>query len=182
MYGIVNSAVQDLVLERHGDSVWAEVAQACDLDEDNFFQNHQGYPDELTYRLVGEVCARTATAPGEFLEALGEYWVRVTGKRHYGQLVALTGRSLPEVLAGINGLHGRVALTFPNYQPPRLWCSHVTADRLLLHYESTREGLWPFVVGAVKALAEMTREKAEARLLEQPTPGSAVFEVTWRPA
>ena len=182
MYGIVNSAVQDLVVQRYGEAIWAEIAQACGLDEEDIFLSHQGYPDELTYRLVAEISSRTGSPVAEFLERLGEFWVTVTGKRHYGELLAACGRTLPEVLAGINTLHGRVALTFPGFNPPRLWCSDVTADRLLLHYESTREGLWPFVVGAVRALAELTRESADARLLLQPTSGSAVFEVTWKAA
>lgn len=182
MYGIVNSAVQDLVIQQYGRAIWAEIAHACGLDEENIFLSHQGYPDQLTYRLVEEVCTRVDCPAGKFLEGLGEFWVTVTGKRHYGELLAACGRTLPEVLAGINALHGRVALTFPGFNPPRLSCTEVTADRLLLHYESTREGLWPFVIGAVRALAELTRESAQARLLHQPTPGSAVFEVTWRAA
>lgn len=52
MYGMVNKAVEEMVCRNHGEAVWEEVKRKAGVDVDVFMTN-DGYPDDVTYRLVG---------------------------------------------------------------------------------------------------------------------------------
>ena len=64
-----------------------------------------------------------------------------------------TGQDLVSFLENVNGLHDRITSTFIGYVPPHFEVE-AESGNVLLRYESTREGLTPFVIGIVKGLAE----------------------------
>ena len=52
MYGMVNKAVQDLVVSNFGDEKWQAIKAKAGVEDDVFLSN-EGYPDKVTYDLVG---------------------------------------------------------------------------------------------------------------------------------
>ncbi len=52
MYGMVNKAVQDLVVTQFGQEKWNEIKRKADIDVEAFVAMST-YPDEVTYKLVG---------------------------------------------------------------------------------------------------------------------------------
>ena len=154
MYGLVNKAIEDLICNRFGDEAWERIKRRAGLEMDSFI-SMEGYPDELTYELVGAASEELGIPGEELLEAFGEYWTLYTAREGYGRLLEMGGASLKEFLLNLHNLHSHVALSFPNLKPPSFWCTDVTEHSIRLHYQSHRPGLAPMVIGLVKGLGKM---------------------------
>ncbi len=151
MYGLVNKAVVDLVTSKFGQETWNQIKKKADVDLD-VFVSMDGYPDDITYRLVGAASEVLKITPAQVLEAFGEYWVLYTAAEGYGPLLDAAGSNLREFLMNLDALHARVALTMSNLKPPRFRVVDVDKGTMLLEYYSTREGLAPMVVGLLRGL------------------------------
>ena len=154
MYGMVNKAVQGLVCEQFGEEAWERIKARAGVDVEVFISN-EGYPDELTYRLVAAASEELQLPAEAVLHAFGEYWVLDTAQRGYGELMKAGGRNLVDFLVNLPSFHSRVSLLFPNLIPPRFEYSHRGDDRITVHYFSHRPGLAPFVVGLLRGLGKM---------------------------
>jgi len=151
MYGLVNKAVVDLVCSKFGQDTWNKIKQKADVDID-VFVSMDGYPDEITYRLVGAASDILGITPEQVLEAFGEHWVLYTAAEGYGPLLSASGKSLREFLMNLDALHARVALTMPDLRPPRFRLVDTGPHTMTLEYHSTRQGLAPMVVGLLRGL------------------------------
>ena len=160
MYGLVNKAIEDLVCSRFGEECFETIKAKAGVDIDVFMCMEQ-YPDAITYQLVAAASEVLGVAGEDILRSFGEYWVLYTAQAGYGDLLKMAGRTLPEVLANLDNLHTRVALTFPHLQPPSFWCTDVQPGSLRLHYRSVREGLAPLVMGLVKGLGDKLQTSVE---------------------
>jgi hypothetical protein len=54
MYGIVNKAIEDLVISNFGEEKWEAVKTRSGVDID-FFISNEPYDDDITYKLAGAV-------------------------------------------------------------------------------------------------------------------------------
>lgn len=190
MYGLVNKAIQDLVLSEHGAEVWGEIVRTADvgenlrkaLSEDVGFVRMDSYPDGVTFGLVKTASEVLGVPASDLLEAFGRYWIRYTAREGYGELLELSGGSLHEFLSNLDNLHTRVGLSLPDLQPPSFECREVGPGRFELYYRSSRDGLAPMVVGLVKGLAERFSVEVEVRQTGQGTgPGEAdIFAIEVR--
>ena len=141
------------------------------------------YPDSLTYDLLDEAVTRTGVPSEELLRRLGHVWVRFTVKRGYGDLLDLSGDTLPEVLARLDALHAELASVYPELRPPRFESELVRDGLVELAYFSEREGLAPFVVGLVEGLGR--RFGIEVLVQHQPKEAKSKpdrFSIHWEPA
>lgn len=164
MYGLINKALRDMILERFGEDEWQAVFEASGVPEDSFL-TMRAYDDEVTYRLAG-AASQVLEAPLEAcLEMFGEYWVLETATKTYPTLMDASGTTMLEFLGNLNALHDRITGTFLNYVPPEFRIESLGGDRHVIHYISQREGLSPFVVGLLQGLAK--RFGAELEILEQ---------------
>lgn len=154
MYGLVNKAVQDLVVTQYGEDRWDAIKRKAGVDVESFV-SMSPYPDEITYKLVGAATEVLGLPAAQILEAFGEYWTLYSAKQGYGELLKMSGNTLVEFLGNLDNLHARVGLSFPELKPPSFRCSDVNGGSLLLHYYSERKGLTPFVVGLLKGLGKM---------------------------
>ena len=152
MYGLVNKAVVDLVVSKFGQDTWNAIKKKAEVDVD-VFVSMDGYPDDLTYRLVGAASEVLKIPPEAVLEAFGEHWVLYTAAEGYGPMLDASGNTLREFLENLDALHARVALTMPALKPPRFRLVPVDNTTMLLEYHSTRQGLAPMVVGLLKGLS-----------------------------
>lgn len=153
MYGMVNKAVEEMVCTKHGETVWEQIKARAGVDVEVFIST-EGYPDDITYRLVQAASQITGTPAEEILQAFGEHWILQTARDGYGELLDAGGKNLPDFLINLPNFHARVSMVFPRLQPPRFKVAAITQNSLQLHYMTERLGLTPFVVGLLKGLGK----------------------------
>jgi hypothetical protein len=164
MYGMVNKAVQDMVVGRFGPDTWDRIAEAAGFDEGSFVAMQQ-YPDQVTYDLVGAASRELNIPSGQLLEAFGEYWVLYTSREGYGDLLKMTGPTLRDCLKNLDMLHARVGLSFPQLQPPSFRCVDLNERNMEVRYYSHRAGLAPLVTGLLKGLAKSYETPVDVSLV-----------------
>jgi hypothetical protein len=180
MYGLVNQAIEQMVLSQHSATVWQTIKQKAGIDVP-FFVNMHSYPDHVTYDLVkagGEVLN---LAPEQILEAFGEYWVLFTAEKGYGDMLAMAGDTLPIFLQNLDMLHNVVGNIMPNLATPMFSCTDIGPTSLVLHYHSHRLGLAPMVIGLVKGLGKRFATPCQVNQLTSKEKGSNndSFLVNW---
>ena len=183
MYGLVNRAVEDLVVSNFGEEKWEAIKAKAGIDIDAFISN-QGYPDEVTYQLVGAAVEVLGMSADQVLIAFGEHWVLKTAAENYGPMMKSGGRTLSEFLVNLPNFHTRVAMIYPNLKPPHFKCSDITPTSLKLHYFTHRPGLTMFVVGLVQGLGKLYNTSMTCAVAERKDAGADhdVFDVTWATA
>ncbi|MFT5411766.1 MAG: hypothetical protein ACI9NC_004502 [Verrucomicrobiales bacterium] len=183
MYGLVNKAIEEFVCSQGGEETWYNIKDKAGVTEVAFVSN-EGYPDSLTYDLVGAASEVLEKDAGEILILFGEYWILETAQNNYGELIRAGGESLPEFLQNLPNFHARVSLLFPNLKPPSFKISQIKEKSLLLHYSSHREGLENFVVGIIQGLGKMFRTPATCTLVTTDAitegAGDREFVVDWK--
>lgn len=154
MYGLVNQALEDFVIQGYGTSAWDRIRQGAGINHEMFIAM-DGYPDETTYRLVGAATDVLGLGATQVLEAFGEHWVLYTAQSGYGEMLAMFGSDLRSFLNNLDNLHSHVGMSFPALRPPSFTVEEIGGNAgLLLHYRSERVGLAPMVVGLLKGLGK----------------------------
>ena len=180
MYGLVNKAIEGLVIKNHGEDTWEKIKAAANVDCDLFVSN-ESYDDAVTYNLVTAASEVLAAPADQILEAFGQYWITDVASESYGYMMNAAGTTLSEFMQSLPNFHTRVAMIFPNLRPPRFEIADLEAHGLKLHYHSHRPGLQPFVVGLMKGLGQRYGNDVAVELLESVTtdPVHDIFQVTW---
>ena len=180
MYGIVNKAIEELVLFHFGEEKWESIKKRTDLELD-FFISNQPYDDAITYQLAKAVSEEMNLPIADVFTAFGEWWILKTGKEKYGGLMQSGGSSLKEFLINLPAFHNRVMLIYPKLTPPEFKISHIEENSIQVHYFSKREGLQEFVRGLLQGLGKMYQVNAVIELLESREEGNSheVFKVSW---
>lgn len=183
MYGLVNQAIEELVTSRFGAPAWQRIKARAGVTED-LFLSMTAYPDAVTYQLVAAASAELDVPAPQLLEAFGEYWTLYTGQRGYGELFQRGGRTFGEFMHHLHDLHTHVAVGFPALTPPSFWCTDEAPGRLQLHYQSTRPGLAPMVIGLVKGLGAMFQTTVTVAHVARRDDGADhdIFDVTYTTA
>jgi hypothetical protein len=154
MYGLVNRAVEELVCTQFGEDTWEKIKQEAGIDVDVFI-SMEPYSDETTYQLVA-AASKILQIPAEMvLITFGEYWTLYTAKEGYGELLKMSGKTLPEFLMNLDNMHARVGLLYPALKPPSFQCTEQTEQGMLLHYRSHRQGMAALVIGLLQGLSKM---------------------------
>lgn len=180
MYGIVNRAVEELIIERFGLDKWEEIKLKAGFNSEGFM-TLKPYPDELTFKLVGAASEILNVPADKLLEAFGEYWILYTAEKGYGEMLNLAGDSFPAFLKNLNMLHGRVSNLMPELAPPQFECRNEKQNSIELLYRSHRNGMIPMLYGLIKGLAkrfdnEVVIEEIESSVDENTT---VTFLLIW---
>ena len=160
MNGLVNRAIEQLVVSMKGEAGWRGVCAHAGVAADGFV-SMQNYDDDITFRLVKAASERLGLPSEQVLEAFGEYWITYTAHEGYGALMAAGGTHLREFLANLNDMHGRVETIFAQVRIPLFRVEDVSDTEYRLYYASEREGLAPMVIGLVKGLAKRFGQSVE---------------------
>ncbi len=171
MYGLVNKAIEDMVCKYFGEATWKEIKQKADLEVDSFI-SMEGYPDDVTHKLVKAASAVLGLSTSEIMQAFGEFWVKYTAQEGYGEMMEMSGDNLPEFLENLDNLHARVGVIFPQLKPPSFDCTNQGEESLRLHYHSSREGLAPMVIGLVKGLGTRFDTEVEVTQIQSREEGA----------
>ncbi len=182
MYGLVNKAIADMVCSQFGDATWQQIREAAAVQEGTFL-SMEGYPDDVTHRLVKSASQVLGLSSAQIMEAFGEFWVTYTAKEGYGELMDMSGDTLPEFLENLDNMHARVGLSFPKLRPPAFECKEVDDQELTLEYRSEREGLAPMVLGLVKGLGHRFETEVEVKQTLHRAEGAEhdEFSVKYKP-
>lgn len=153
MYGLVNRAIEQLVVASRGPQAWQRVRAIANIQDDGFVAMCP-YDDSLTFALVDAASQELQISQAQVLEAFGEYWILYTAEEGYGELLQAGGDNLREFMLNLNDMHGRVENIFPQMRLPIFRVVGESLDHYEVHYESERAGLSPMVVGLIKGLAK----------------------------
>lgn len=180
MYGIVNKAIQDLVIANFSEAVWEKVKVTSGVDVDYFLSN-EPYDDDITFKLAGAVAIEANMPLSEVLIAFGEWWILKTGKEKYGSLLEAGGKNLKEFLVNLPAFHNRIMLMYPKLTPPEFKISNVEENSIYMHYFSKREGLQEFVRGLFQGLGKLYSTDVTIELIQSRNEGSTheIFKVSW---
>ncbi|MCB9879915.1 MAG: heme NO-binding domain-containing protein [Planctomycetes bacterium] len=165
MYGLVNRAIQGLVVEKFGQDKWRRICERAELQQTNFVAM-DAYDDAITYALVGAASAELELDAAAVLEAFGEYWTVYTIDEGYGSLLSMMGDTLEEFLDNLDSMHARVGATMPQLVPPSFEREPRPDGSSVLHYRSDRAGLAPMVLGLLRGLAKRFTVDLEIEHLE----------------
>ena len=152
MYGMVNQAVRGLVTSAFGDETWEKIyTQAGSPDT---FIDFEQYDDAVTYNLVAASSEVLELDAATVLRTFGNYWVKEVATVRYADLLDRTGTDFLSFLQGLDHMHSRIKVSFPNYQPPSFRVKETSPGNLEVDYYSEREGLLPFVEGLLEGLSK----------------------------
>ena len=180
MYGMVNKAVEDMVISGYGEAVWERIKEKAAVDVEVFISN-EGYPDEMTYALVGAASEVLKLPAPVILEAFGEHWILKTAMQGYGDMMAAGGKTLREFLLNLPDFHSRVSMILPHLAPPRFFCTGAGEQWVGIRYVSHRAGLAPFVQGLLKGLGRMFQTEVTVLQTADKSGGAECdeFRVSW---
>ncbi len=180
MYGIVNSAIQDLVIQKFGKDAWLKIKEIAKITEDAFYPL-KPYPDDTTYQLVFAISSATGLEVEKVLHTFGKYWVTYTESSGYGSLMDMFGSNFMESLSNLNQLHERMGLTMPELKAPKFYWQSKDNKGGVLEYQSHRKHLVPMVHGLLEGLAEKFKENVVIEYLppqkDQEQKGNEFFSI-----
>ncbi len=153
MYGMVNRAIRDLVLDGHDEAVWHEICDLAGLPTYDF-NDSATYDDAVTYDLVNAASEVLGASADDLLRAFGRHWILFTGSEGWGSLFAMAGDDLTSFISGLDALHSRVQITMPECRMPSFRSERRPDGSLEIEYRSERAGLGPMVAGLLAGLAE----------------------------
>ncbi|AMA50580.1 MULTISPECIES: heme NO-binding domain-containing protein [Flavobacterium] len=180
MYGIVNKAIQDLIISNFGEQKWNEIRNKSGINQD-YFISGQSYDDDVTYKLANTTAKELNTTIDEVLTTFGEWWVLKTTQEKYQGLMESGGTSLKDFLINLPLFHNRVMLIYPNLTPPEFKVSDISEKSLNLHYFSVREGLQAFVKGLIQGLSISFKTPVKIKVIKSRNKGDTheIFNISW---
>jgi hypothetical protein len=165
MYGVINKAIKDLLVQNFGEGTWEKVRTKSGVDIDSFLSNTQ-YSDELTFKLAIAASEVLNWSLRDVLLAFGKFWVLDTSSQHYGSLIQAGGSNYVDFMKNLPNFHNRVMLYFPNITPPEFRTSVLNEHEILVQYYSVRVGLTDFVEGLMLGIAELFKIEAKVELID----------------
>lgn len=181
MYGMVNKAIEEMVIKHHGEPVWEAIRTRAGVDIEVFMTN-ESYSDDVTYNLVQAASEVLDLPADDILHAFGEHWILFTAQEGYGGLIRAAGKTLAEFLQNLPLFHARVSMIYPKLRPPTFEYSDFTDTSVRLHYYSDRPGLQQFVIGLMHGLGKMysTPVHVERVVSKGEDSDHDIFVVNWR--
>ena len=176
MYGLINKAIHDFVLDQFDKETWDRITERAGVPG-KVYEPMTQYPDAETYTLVASASDVLKMAPEDILVGFGRYWVIYTGLHGYGDLMKSSGNSFEEFVANLDQLHTRVGLAFNDLKPPSFRIKREDVGTLLVTYTSERPGLVPLVEGLFHGLAERFGQSIE---IEHLGPGHGEHDELFR--
>jgi len=180
MYGVVNQAIEGMVLENFGTEIWEKIKEKSQLMEVEFL-NNEPYPDKITYDLVLAANEVTQIPVPDILQGFGEYWILNTGLKKYGSLMKSGGDNFKDFIVNLPNFHSRVMLMYPKLTPPSFIVDNIQDNSLELSYFSDRPGLKDFVIGLLRGLGKMFDTHVHIELLQERDKGASheIFKVSF---
>lgn len=180
MYGIINTSIEELVIDKFGVPIWEEILLKSGIQKQIFLSN-EAYDDAITYQLASATADVVGISIGDVLSEFGKWWILHTCQNRYGSMLKTGGTDLAEFLMGLPSFHNRVQLMYPKLSPPEFKVEKMAEHQYKLHYYSKRLGLQEFMRGLLYGLATYFKTEATVQLLQSRDQGFEfeIFEISW---
>lgn len=146
MYGLIHSAVKQLVLDNYDEETWHKVMVAAGNPDDAFL-TMRFYDDEVTMRIVTAAAETLEVSIEQCLEVFGGYWMVNFAPDNYGSLLDHGGENVAAFLSNLDDMHDHISTSFTEFLPPSFKVNSADSNEIKLTYRSERNGLTPFVRG-----------------------------------
>jgi hypothetical protein len=177
MYGMINKAIRNLVIQEAGEEVWEQVLEASGIGED-VYEDLESYDDGVTFSLVGAVSEILDIPAADVLEMFGVYWATDVAPKGYGDYFNSFGNDFKTFVAGLDEMHVRISEMLPSLSPPSFDIEELGENHFKIHYKSPREGLAPLAIGTLKGIAQHFGGEADITQIEyKGTDDHDVFDV-----
>ena len=160
MYGLINQAIQDLVIQNYGKETWSLIKSDAHVKVP-FFQALVNYDDQVTYDLIKSTSLILEMPQKEVLEAFGYFWITFTAQKGYEGFLFSGSASLRDFIMHLNELHEKIEDLFPHYTAPGFRYEDIQEKSLTLIYESRRSDLEYMLLGLLKGLGTKFKENIE---------------------
>ncbi|XP_013400601.1 guanylate cyclase soluble subunit beta-2 [Lingula anatina] len=155
MYGQIHVCVRSLVIKKFGEEVWETILEKAQCDDTTDFMVFHRYTDQKTIGLVVAVSQVLDVPLEAVLELFGEYFFEYCLDNGYDKMLRTLGEDLPSFIQNLDSLHSLLAMSYKNIEAPSFRCeANSGEDTLILHYYSRRKGLYPIVIGLVRAVGK----------------------------
>ncbi|XP_045165881.1 guanylate cyclase soluble subunit beta-2-like isoform X5 [Mercenaria mercenaria] len=168
MYGQIHVCVRELVEEKFGAEAWKSVLTKSGLDEHDHFLVFHRYEDPVTFKLIGAVCETLGVELPAVLEIFGDYFLQYCLRHGYDKMLKTLGGNFKSFIQNLDSLHALLALTYKNIVAPSFRCETNEDGSLSLHYYTIRPGLYPIVLGLVRAVArDLYNQEADISVVDK---------------
>lgn len=174
MYGMVNDAIREYIIETYGDSEWQNVAKAANVDTREFGSIIH-YDDGVTLAIIGGACSSLKIEPPDFLRSVGMHWVDYASRSPFASLMRFGGRSFESFVANLDTMHSKIKVSLPNLKPPSFLVTTSSENQIQVTYRSDREGLFPFVEGLFAGLSKFFDQPVEIMSFQAHSAGSGTW-------
>ena len=97
MYGLIHSALQQMIVDNYGEETWSKVLDVAKVPEDSFFST-QSYDDVVTFTLAQSVSDVLGAPLDDCLDLFGQFWLKEFAPQSYDMLLHAAGDSLFDLL------------------------------------------------------------------------------------
>ncbi len=155
MHGIILTELQRFVTQKHGAETWTEILRRAGLGNPVYLTSAT-YPDSDVVAIVTAASKLSGIPPADLLEDFGA--ALVPGLvQVYGRLVKRGWRTLDLIEHTEGTMHSVVRRQNPGAEPPRLRCTRVRPDEVLVTYTSDRK-LCAVAKGIIRGIAAHFQE------------------------
>lgn len=180
MYGIINKALQEMVINNHGVNTWEAVKNKAQIEIDIFF-NDEMYNDAITHRLVDALCDIASITAAQVFYNIGEWYVVQTIGKKYAGMVQTGGKTLKDFFENLPALYGSVKrLYFPN-TPSSISISDIEENSVLVCYHGPRPNLEEIVRGGLSGFCIVFNAQPKVTIIENKSKGDThiLYKVCW---
>lgn len=110
MHGMINRSLESFLRTTYGDAAWAGILQDAGVEQRDFIVMSDAR-HHATRRVVFSAARRLGKSPGETLEDLGAWLVRLEPIR---RLLRFSGRDFVEFVRSLDEMPGRARMVLPD--------------------------------------------------------------------
>ena len=162
MYGIVNIALEQLIIEENGNEFWEMIKNKAGY-EDLVFSYMESYEDDITEKLVSVASMELGITEEELLERFGTYWVIKTAQKSYAHFFKMGGKNVREFVSNLDHIHRRLSVSFQDIKAPQFDLIRETETSMTITYTSERQAYLPLTIGLIKGLFQHFNEQGTVR-------------------
>eukprot|EP00049_Salpingoeca_infusionum_P017168 m.351979 g.351979 ORF g.351979 m.351979 type:complete len:810 (+) comp16416_c0_seq1:338-2767(+) len=118
----------------------------------NFYKQ---YDDQHTLKIVESISTHTGLTFNQVLHGMGSVQLEQFEAKGYMPLIKSLGRTFYEFLQHIDSLHQNLVNSYPDMTAPSFRPELLSGDTMLLHYYSSRPGLWPYALALLTVIADV---------------------------
>ncbi|CAD5223129.1 unnamed protein product [Bursaphelenchus okinawaensis] len=156
MYGYIHDVLKAMIVDSHDEDYWKLILEDAGKDPSLEFSSNKHYDDPETFSLFASISKLTRIPNEEVLENFGRYFCIYVLENGYDELLRSISPDLRGFLNNMDSLHYFIdhVVYKANMKGPSFRCEPGDGNRIILHYLSSRNGLYPIVKGLLRELAK----------------------------